>query len=180
MWHGCATSNWTPKEIHTSHSQSKKTDEIFRRDRGDLTSDIITPASMVQSGPKTKSPTRAHAFIRLKMTTPDSSRCIRLIRGLIFISTDADPGTGASLISKADGKRHYELFEGNSSDEGKTWNWSSITANSTLDNLRPLVPKWNDPRTALVWMRGNYTHNHGDWTTAVVALVLPPELGMNE
>ena len=42
-----------------------------------------------------------------------------------------------------------------------------------MDNLRPLVPKWNDARTALVWMRGNYRHNHGDWDTAVVALILP-------
>jgi len=91
----------------------------------------------------------------------------------VFISTDADPLTGDPLISKADGKRHDELFQGKSSDEGKSWNWSSITANSTMDNLRPLVPKWNDPRTALVWMRGIYTHNHGDWTTAVVALILP-------
>lgn len=30
--------------------------------------------------------------------------------------------------------------------------------------------------TAPVWMRGpSYTNNHGTWTTAVVALILPPK-----
>jgi hypothetical protein len=42
-----------------------------------------------------------------------------------------------------------------------------------MDNLRPIVPKWDDPRTALVWMRGTYRHNRGEWTTAVVGLILP-------
>jgi anaerobic selenocysteine-containing dehydrogenase len=44
-----------------------------------------------------------------------------------------------------------------------------------MDNLRPLVPKWDDPRTALVWMRGTYRHNHGEWSTAVVASILLPK-----
>jgi hypothetical protein len=95
----------------------------------------------------------------------------------VFISTDADPATGKPLISAADGERHYEIFRGKTSDGGAHWRWTPITANSTVDNLRPLVPKWNDPRTALVWMRGpSYTHNHGEWTTAVVALILPRDL----
>ena len=94
----------------------------------------------------------------------------------VFISTDADPATGQPLVSAADGKRHYEIFRGETSDDGAHWRWQPITANSTVDNLRPLVPKWKDPRTALVWMRGpSYTHNHGNWTTAVVALILPPK-----
>jgi hypothetical protein len=50
-----------------------------------------------------------------------------------------------------------------------------ITRNSTCDNLRPLVPAWDDRRTALVRMRGSYIHNHGEWYSAVVALILPPE-----
>jgi hypothetical protein len=77
-------------------------------------------------------------------------------------------------VSTADGKRHHELFRGNTADRGKTWRWDPITANSTADNLRPLVPKWEDPRTALVWMRGAYRNNRGEWTTAVVASILPP------
>jgi hypothetical protein len=91
----------------------------------------------------------------------------------VFISTDADPTSGEPLISRADNQRRHELFRGRSADGGRTWQWSPITANSTLDNLRPIVPKWRDDRTALVWMRGDYKHNHGEWTTAVVAIVLP-------
>jgi len=90
---------------------------------------------------------------------------------VVYISTDADPQTGEPLVSSADGKRHRELFRGETTDYGATW--TPITANSTLDNLRPIVPKWDDPRTALVWMRGTYRANHGEWTTAVVATILP-------
>jgi hypothetical protein len=94
--------------------------------------------------------------------------------GIVYISTDAQPATGAPLVSTADGQRHHELFRGTSRDAGKTWRWEPITANSTVDNLRPIVPRWDDPRTALVWMRGTYRRNRGEWTTAVVALILPP------
>jgi hypothetical protein len=97
---------------------------------------------------------------------------------IVYISTDADPVAGKPLISAADGKRHYEIFRGETSDRGASWRWQPITANSTVDNLRPLVPKWKDPRTALVWMRGPaYIHNNGNWTTGVVAMILPPRTG---
>jgi hypothetical protein len=94
---------------------------------------------------------------------------------VVTISTDADPAAGTPLVSAADRKRHRELFRGTTGDAGQTWRWQAITANSTVDNLRPLVPHWNDPRTALVWMRGTYANNHGEWYTAVVALILPPD-----
>ena len=44
-----------------------------------------------------------------------------------------------------------------------------------MDNLRPLVPVWRDKRTVLVWMRGSYRNNHGEWTTQVVADLLTPK-----
>ena len=93
---------------------------------------------------------------------------------VIYISTDAHPVTGAPLVSRADGKRHREIFRGKTLDFGATWKWEPITAHSTADNLRPIVPKWKDPRTALVWMRGTYESNRGKWSTAVVMTVLPP------
>lgn len=92
---------------------------------------------------------------------------------VVFISTDADPVNGKPLISKADGLRHYEIYRGETMDKGKIWEWIPITANSSFDNLRPIVPKWDDERTALVWMRGSYFHNHGEWYTSVVALIIP-------
>jgi len=93
---------------------------------------------------------------------------------VVYISTDADPAAGSPLVSRADGRRHHELYRGATRDFGATWRWEPLTANSTVDNLRPIVPKWKDPRTALVWMRGSYKNNHGEWTTAVVATILPP------
>jgi hypothetical protein len=87
----------------------------------------------------------------------------------VYISTNADPITGEALISTADGERHHELFWANR-DTG--WAWQPLTANSSVDNLRPIIPKWDDERTALVWMRGGYYDNHGEWDTAVVAMIL--------
>lgn len=91
---------------------------------------------------------------------------------VVYLSSDAEPKTGRPLISAADGERHHEIFRGETRDGGATWQWAPITANSTMDNLRPVVPVWNDPRTVLVWMRGTYRNNRGEWTTKVVATVL--------
>lgn len=92
---------------------------------------------------------------------------------VVYISTDAHPVTGKPLMSKANYRRQHELFRGTTADHGKTWHWSPVTANSTTDNLRPLVPVWKDARTALVWMRGAYRVNRGEWSTKVVATILP-------
>jgi hypothetical protein len=92
---------------------------------------------------------------------------------VLYISTDADPVSGAPLVSTADGKRHYELFRGERGTAGK-WTWTPFTRNSAFDNLRPVIPKWNDRRTAMAWMRGSYVHNQGEWYSAVVAAIVPP------
>lgn len=91
---------------------------------------------------------------------------------VVYISTDADPKTGGPLVSRADGKRRHELFRGKASADGSAWSWTPLTANSTADNLRPIVPKRSDGQTALVWMRGEYRNNRGEWTTAVAAMPL--------
>jgi hypothetical protein len=93
----------------------------------------------------------------------------------VYISTDAHPTTGEPLVSAADGRRHHELFKGRTRDGGATWTWSAITRDSTEDNLRPIVPVWRDPRTALVWMRGRYPNHRGPWTTKIVATIEPRE-----
>ena len=77
-------------------------------------------------------------------------------------------------MSQADRRRHYELFRGTRDARADKWNWVPFTRNSTYDNLRPIIPKWSDSRTAVVWMRGSYSNNHGEWTTSVVAVILPP------
>jgi hypothetical protein len=119
----------------------------------------------------------AHAGSRLYPGEDDYTGLVALDPNdpdVAYISTDADPTTGAPLVSAADHRRHHELFRGTTPDSGKAWRWEPITANSTVDNLRPIVPKWDDRRTALVWMRGTYRSNHGEWSTAVVTMILPP------
>ncbi len=54
----------------------------------------------------------------------------------VFISTKIDPRTKTKTA-------HYEIFEGTTSDGGTTWKWRPITSNSNLDNVRPLMPKWD-------------------------------------
>jgi hypothetical protein len=90
----------------------------------------------------------------------------------VYISTDAHPTSGEALVSSADGKRHHELYRGSTSDFGKSWTWTAVTANSDKDNLRPIIPKWKNKQTALLWLRGNYRNNRGEWDTSVVLSLL--------
>ncbi|MBN1418031.1 MAG: BNR-4 repeat-containing protein [Planctomycetes bacterium] len=89
----------------------------------------------------------------------------------VFISTDADPETGTPLSSRADRRRHYEIFRGATKDDGATWTWTPITADSSADNLRPIVPVPEDGDTALLWMRGTYT-SYTDYDLDIVGIVL--------
>lgn len=94
---------------------------------------------------------------------------------VVYISTDAHPVTGQPLISRASYRRFHELFRGETADGGATWEWTPVTGNSSTDNLRPLVPVWDDAqgRTLVVWMRGSYRVNRGEWGTVVAATLLP-------
>jgi hypothetical protein len=72
----------------------------------------------------------------------------------VVASTNVHPSTGAPLVSAADGKVHWELFEGYRVAEG-TWSWTPLTADSVEDNLRPVIAAGGDHK-ALAWMRGKY------------------------
>ncbi len=89
---------------------------------------------------------------------------------VVYISTDADPASGAPLISAADGKRHYEIFRGQTQDRGASWTWTPITRDSDRDNLRPMVPEGEPGRTILLWLRGEY-RTYTDYDLDVVALI---------
>jgi hypothetical protein len=80
----------------------------------------------------------------------------------LFISTKIDPRTEVAMA-------RYEIFEGQTTDGGDNWTWSPITYNSTVDNLRPIVPKWDDGHTALVWMRGTYA-SYTNYNVEIVGL----------
>lgn len=69
----------------------------------------------------------------------------------IYLSSPFNPGDDSSK----EGRR--EIWRGTTGDHGETWEWEPVTANSTRDNFRPIVPKWNIHNTALLWFRGSYT-----------------------
>ena len=89
---------------------------------------------------------------------------------VVYFSADADPATGKPLISRADDRRHYEIFRGITQDGGVEWTFTPITKDSTVDNLRPIVPIGQP--MVLLWLRGTYT-SYTDYDLDVVALIDP-------
>ena len=72
----------------------------------------------------------------------------------VVVSTNVDPVAGTPLVSASDGLVHWELFEGYLQQSG-TWAWTPLTADSTEDNLRPVIAAGGTGK-ALAWMRGRY------------------------
>lgn len=70
----------------------------------------------------------------------------------IYLSTNVDPRTG-----KKTGTGKHEIYKAITADWGRTWAWTAITANSKLDNIRPVIPPSDGKNHALLWLRGTYT-----------------------
>jgi hypothetical protein len=68
----------------------------------------------------------------------------------VYISAPVDPRTGAALA-------HHEIFHAHSPDGGSTWEWSPVTEESDVDNLRPIVAPGDPSRIPLLWFRGAMT-----------------------
>ncbi len=84
----------------------------------------------------------------------------------IYISTPYDPrdASGATFTTS------YEIYKGVTPDGGVDWNWTAITENSIVDNLRPIVPDSHGGDTTVLWFRGTYT-TAGSIDAAVVGIV---------
>ena len=83
----------------------------------------------------------------------------------IYISTPYNPSTDTMPTGA---KR--EIWRGTTCDDGATFQWTPVTANSSNDNLRPIVPQWDAQHTALLWMRGEYRAAQ-DMTMAIVGTI---------
>jgi len=115
----------------------------------------------------------AYAGTRLYAGEDDYTGGVALVPGdpgRVFVSTDADPATGAPLVSAADGKRHWEIFRGATTDDGRTWRFEPVTRDSTADNLRPIVPRTQGRDELLLWLRGRY-RSYTDYDLEVVGLL---------
>ena len=82
----------------------------------------------------------------------------------IYISTPYDPRDDTTKSSKR------EIWRGTTCDNGATFKWTPVTANSTKDNIRPIVPKWDGSHTALLWMQGSYMTAQG-YSMAIVGVL---------
>ena len=56
-------------------------------------------------------------------------------------------------------------------DDGMNWDWVPITENSTEDNIRPIVPDWDNQNTAVIWLQGTYDH-YTDYNLKVVGVII--------
>jgi hypothetical protein len=81
----------------------------------------------------------------------------------VYISTNVDPRIHRALP-------HYEIFDGRTVDGGTSWNWSPITYESSVDNLRPVVPRGAQKSTVLLWMRGKY-NSYTNYNSRIVGLL---------
>jgi hypothetical protein len=81
----------------------------------------------------------------------------------LYISTEIDPTTNAQLA-------RHEIYKGVTADKGATWAWTAITENSSFDNLRPIIPAWDESNTTVLWWRGTMTSSHG-YDTAVIGII---------
>jgi hypothetical protein len=89
---------------------------------------------------------------------------------VVYLSTNANPTTGAALTSTADNLRHYEIFRATTSNGGQAWAFTPVTQNSRLNNLRPIAPRpAPNGQRALVWLRGTY-RSYTDYQQEMVAV----------
>lgn len=102
----------------------------------------------------------AHAGHRLYAAEWAYSGLVALHPGdanVVYISTSSDPGSGRPLISATDGQRHFEIYKGVTVDGAKTWKWTAITRDSSVENIRPICRVVDEKRAILLWQRGTYT-----------------------
>jgi hypothetical protein len=114
-----------------------------------------TPTYLVKAGKKMYS--SEEDYVGLGALDPNDPNTI-------YISTPYDPTDDATPL----GVR--EIFKGVTSDSGATWTWTPITQNSVRDNFRPIVPKWNEDNTALLWWRGTYVSAQ-NFDAAIVGVI---------
>jgi hypothetical protein len=108
---------------------------------------------LVKAGPKLYS--SEEDYTGLGTVDPDNPN-------VIYVSSTFDPRNDTTTFPV------HEIFQGVTSDNGATFTWTPVTMGSTVDNLRPIIPKWGDAdHKALLWLKGTYTTAQS-YTLAVV------------
>ncbi|MEO6437529.1 MAG: BNR-4 repeat-containing protein [Tepidisphaeraceae bacterium] len=76
----------------------------------------------------------------------------------VYFSSNVNPQTGAAVLSTADNIQHFEMWKAKTTNGGSTWAYTQLTQNSSVDNVRPTVAKWDSSHSAVLWMRGAHDH----------------------
>ncbi len=88
---------------------------------------------------------------------------------VIYMATDAANPFDLTTVSNVPLAAHYEIWKGVTADGGLTFQWQAITTNSTVDNLRPYVPRRNGGEPCMLWFRGTYV-SYTSFATQIVGL----------
>ena len=129
-----------------------------------------------QGGAGQGSPTGSTIDSKLAVLDPNNP-------DIVYFSSQYDPVSKQLLVSTADGRPHFEMFKAVSADGGSTWSYQQLTANSSVDNVRPTVANTDDGSSVVVWMRGAHdkwpyepNNSYYAWDTAMVGLVTHPDI----
>jgi hypothetical protein len=81
----------------------------------------------------------------------------------VYISTNADPVSGQRIP-------HWEIYQGTTRDRGAKWKWTPVTRDSSVDNIRPILPIWDRRNRAVLWLRGKM-HSYTNYAFEVVGIL---------
>jgi hypothetical protein len=90
---------------------------------------------------------------------------------VIYISSNAQDPFNLSDTTNVPlrANERYELWRGVTEDGGLTFNWTPVTTNSSVDNLRPYVPRRNGGEPCVIWFRGTYS-SYTAYSCSIVGL----------
>jgi MYXO-CTERM domain-containing protein len=86
--------------------------------------------------------------------------------GTIYVSTPINPVTGLAT-------GRYEIYKGVTNSQGANWQWTAVTEDSSVDNLRPIAERGANGETIISWFRGSYPSIHNN-DAAIVGVIERP------
>jgi hypothetical protein len=87
----------------------------------------------------------------------------------VYISTDAVNPFDLTTTTQVPLAAHFEIWKGETTDGGLTFNWQAVTAGSSVDNLRPYIPRRFGGEKCVLWLRGAY-NSYLSFATSIVGL----------
>ena len=83
----------------------------------------------------------------------------------VYISTDVIPDTG-----QKNSTGHYQIFKGTILRDAEEIQWSQLTFDTDIDNIRPVIPRGHGCEICLIWLRGRYK-SYTDYKTGIVGII---------